>query len=70
MSKGYKIKAKTCDGCIVVGSPKDMYPYLYQEFVDMENKEEITMDIIKWARRKSVGAKFENDVLTVEVIEN
>lgn len=63
--KGYKVKAKNCDGSITVGSPKDMYYALYEE---LRNEEQV-MDIIKWARRKKIGEKFENDILTVEIIE-
>lgn len=63
--KWYKVKAKNCDGSITVGSPKDMYAALYYE---LRNQAEV-MNIIKWARGKKIGEKFENDILTVEIIE-
>lgn len=63
--KAYRVKAKNCEGSITVGSPKDMYDALYYE---LRNEKEV-MDIIKWASGKKIGERFENDILTVEIID-
>lgn len=70
MDKAYKVKEKNCDGFFVVGSIKSMYSYLYHAYVHFSDKQERVYNVVKWARKKSIGAKFEDDVLSVEVVEN